>query len=250
MRKVLIWSIRVLAALLFAVLLLLAVLTGSLYWKAASAVPDHRLADAAVAWHGCIPPGGKQEFVPLDEMPLRAIPAFLAAWWEPDFLTREPYSLLAIARKLRERRHVRNSWVSDAYIGQLYSCQKPDNRPQSLQRKFEQTLLRYRLEHDVPRRRILETVINSFYAGRGNFGMGAAARAYLGKPLGEADLGELAFLAALPGFPDNAAVYADKARGEILRRMVQAGAITAEEAEAAKREPLNILKQPPASARP
>lgn len=225
MRKVLIWSTRVLGALLLAAFLL-----AGTYWLAASGLPDHRL-DGASSWHGCIPPDAKAvEFVPLSAMPANAVNAFLADL-EPDFLTVD-------------------------YVRQLLFCSK-NLAGSSAYWDIKAALLYHRIERDLPRRNILETVINTTYLGNGAYGMPAAAIRYFRKPLKELSIGELAFLASLIGNPYSApAPYSDlpldrrkaavtehmalKSRDVILDRMAHKGTLNAEQAAAAKLEALNL----------
>jgi hypothetical protein len=184
MRKVLIWSVRVLGALLLVAFLLAAGAVGRAYWRATDGMPDHRLVDGASSWHGCIRPEDRRvEFVPLNAIPANAINAFLVVANEPDFLTREPYNPITdVLRRLWRGRllGVKGGWaslgksaISVAYVNQLLFCPTGD------------TLLHYRIERDLPRRSILETVINTDYFQSGAYGMPAAALTYSQRPLTE-----------------------------------------------------------------
>ncbi len=132
LRKMLIWSARVLGALLLAAFLFAGTVAGRIYWLAVSGLPDHRLAEGASSWHGCIPPEAKRaEFLPLNAMPASAINAFLAAA-EPNFLTREAHSLLTDARQVWRRKPLGGSPISEEYVRQLLFCvnnNKPDGDP-------------------------------------------------------------------------------------------------------------------------
>jgi penicillin-binding protein 1A len=243
MRGVLIWTVRVLGALLAVAFLFVGAVADRIYWLASDGLPDHRLAEGASSWHGCLRPEDRRvEFVPLTAMPANAVNAFLATE-EPDFLTRDAFNPLTPRR---------TSHISAAYVHQLYHCA---NLPagQSISRKLKNTLLLYRIERDLPRRSILETVINTAWLGKNAFGMPAAALRYFQKPLTELSTGELAFLAgvyeALHGplvMSQSLAIQNDvalKSRNKILDRMAGMGALTAEQAAAAKLEPLNLRPQ-------
>jgi penicillin-binding protein 1A len=112
-------------------------------------------------------------------------------------------------------------------------------------------LLQYRIERDLPRRSILETVINTPYLGKDDYGMPAGALTYFQRPLAELNTGELAFLAGMRKSwsevlnPDLTAMRRDAIllRNTILDRMAGMGALTAEQAAAAKLEPLNLRPQ-------
>jgi penicillin-binding protein 1A len=91
----------------------------------------------------------------------------------------------------------------------------------------------------------LEVVLNTVYVGKGAFGMPAAALAYFQKPLTELSTGELAFLAGWAAAkykwkPDAVNEVALLVRNATLDRMAGMGALTAEQAAAAKLEPLNL----------
>jgi hypothetical protein len=239
MREVLIPIARVLGALLLVASLLAGAGAYRFYRAVASGLPDHGLAEGESSWHGCIPPSARHvEFVPLSAMPANAMNAFLAAR-EPDFLTREAYNPLN--SWLWRVKYRRTFAISVAYVQQLLFCL---NTPAGYLRLSKEDLLRYRIERDLPRRSILETVINTDYMGKGAYGMPAAALAYFQKPLTELSTGELAFLGSLSGTkPVSQAIRDDlalKFRNLILDRMVGMGALPAEQAAAAKLEPLNL----------
>jgi penicillin-binding protein 1A len=268
MRKVLIWSVRLLGALVLVAFLFAGAVAGRIYWLATDGMPDYRLVDGASSWHGCIPPdAGRVEFVPLSAMPANAINAFLAVA-EPDFLTREAYNPITdVLRRLWRGwllgvkggwASLGNSPISVAYVNQLLFCLNNPAGDRALPR-FKDALLRYRIERDLPRRSILETVINTDYLRSGAYGMPAAALRYFQKPLTELSTGELAFLASahgsvpfqvprkymdLPLERRNAFLKeAEMGRNIILDRMARMGALTVEQAAPAKLEPLNLQPQ-------
>ena len=88
--------------------------------------------------------------------------------------------------------------ISDAYVRQLLFClnlNKLAGNPAHWH--YKAGWLRYRIERDLPRRSILETVMNTAYLGSRAYGMPAAALRYFQRPLTELNIGELAFLAGL-----------------------------------------------------
>jgi hypothetical protein len=120
MREVLLPIVRVLGVLLVAAFVVAAAAAGRIYWRASDGLPDHRLAEGAISWQGCIPPDARRvEFVPLNAIPANAINTFLIAT-EPDFLTREPYKPLN--RLLSRAKYHRPSPISLAYVHQLLSA--------------------------------------------------------------------------------------------------------------------------------
>jgi penicillin-binding protein 1A len=244
MREVLIPIARVLGALLLAASLLAGAGAYRFYWRITDGLPDHGLAEGESSWHGCIPPEARRvEFVPLSAMPPNAINAFLATAREPDFLTREAYIPItdALRRLWRRTKSLGTSPISVAYVQQLIFCVNSPAVDPAL-RGSRAGWLHYRIERDLPRRSILETVINTDYFQSGAYGMPAAALKYFRKPLTELSTGELAFLASTRA-RSNPHGYMDlplERRNAVLDGMARMGAITAEQAAAAKLEPLNL----------
>ncbi len=71
----------------------------------------------------------------------------------------------------------------------------------SYKRKLREIMLSLRLEQELTKNEILFLYLNEIYLGDGNYGVGAAARAYFGKTVGELTLPEAALLAGLPQAP-------------------------------------------------
>ena len=105
-------------------------------------------------------------------------------------------------------------------------------------RKVQELLLTLWLERHFSKQEILEIYLNRVYLGSGTWGMDAAARMYFGVSARRVTLAQAAVLAGLPRAPSrfNPRVNptAALARGkEVLAAMVEAGAISAEQAQAA-----------------
>jgi penicillin-binding protein 1A len=105
-------------------------------------------------------------------------------------------------------------------------------------RKVQELLLTLWLERHFSKQEILEIYLNRVYLGSGTWGMDAAAKLYFGVSARRVSLPQAAVLAGLPRAPSrfnprvNAA--AATARGkQVLNAMVQASAITADQAQAA-----------------
>ena len=118
------------------------------------------------------------------------------------------------------------------------------NPEKSLARKFKEALLVFRIERDLPKDKILELYFNQIYFGHGAYGIQAAAQTYFNKTVDELNLAEAAMLAGLPRAPNTYSPIIDperarKRRHHVLKRMYEEGFITAEQAEAAMRAPLN-----------
>ncbi|CAH2600209.1 Penicillin-insensitive transglycosylase / Penicillin-sensitive transpeptidase [Rhodovastum atsumiense] len=113
----------------------------------------------------------------------------------------------------------------------------------SLARKAREAILAIRLDQSLSKERILELYLNEIYLGLQSYGVAAAAQSYFNKPLDELTVQEAAFLAALPKAPNNYNPFrfpdAAKARRDwVLDRMAEDRVITAEQAAAAKAQPI------------
>lgn len=74
-------------------------------------------------------------------------------------------------------------------------------RERTLTRKFSEALLAFKIEHNLPKDKILELYINQIYLGQRAYGFEAAARTYFGKGMSELSVAETAMLAGLPKGP-------------------------------------------------
>ena len=106
------------------------------------------------------------------------------------------------------------------------------------QRKIKELILAVKMEWVLTKEQILEMYLNQIYFGHGAYGVAAAALTYFDKNVSDLSLPESAFLAGLPKAPNTYSPYRNpdlaKSRKElVLGRMVEAGYITNEEAQAA-----------------
>lgn len=114
---------------------------------------------------------------------------------------------------------------------------------QTLKRKAQEARLAAELEGMLSKEEILDLYLNRSYFGAGAYGLDAAAQTYFGKSPSDLTLGEAAMLAGFPKAPSRFANQAGEPRTKerqfyVLDQMVEAGFVTAEEAEAAKRHDL------------
>jgi penicillin-binding protein 1B len=119
----------------------------------------------------------------------------------------------------------------------------------SIRYKLTQVLITFQLEHRFTKNQIFEMYANQINLGqRGSFsidGFGEASQAYFGKDVHEIDLAEAAFLAGIIQRPNyfNPFRHPERTierRNLVLDSMVETGAITKEQAERAKAEPLHL----------
>ncbi len=108
----------------------------------------------------------------------------------------------------------------------------------TLRRKVQELLLTLWLEHHFSKREILEIYLDRVYLGAGAWGVDAAAHMYFGVSARHVTLWQAAVLAGLPRAPSrfnprvNPAAAAARAK-EVLAAMVDTGAITQAQAQAA-----------------
>ena len=118
--------------------------------------------------------------------------------------------------------------------------------------KFIQIMVAFHLEHRFDKKQIFEMYANQIPLGQqGSFsidGIGEAAQVYFGKDVRQLDLAECAFLAGIIQRPSyfNPFHHPDRTierRNLVLDSMVETGAITSDQAERAKAEPLHLSAQ-------
>jgi penicillin-binding protein 1B len=116
-------------------------------------------------------------------------------------------------------------------------------------RKLREIMITFQLEHRFGKQKIFEMYANQINLGqRGSFainGFGEAAQAFFGKDLSRLDTAECAMLAGIIQSPNRLNPYrhpdrAMERRNIVLDSMVETGAITSEEAERAKAEPIRL----------
>jgi 1A family penicillin-binding protein len=119
----------------------------------------------------------------------------------------------------------------------------------SLKRKVQEAILAKWLESHLTKRQILALYLDRTYFGAGAYGVDAAAKRYFGKSAREVSLSEAAMLAGLiraPSAlePDRNLDGARERADIVLGAMVQAGAISQQQADAARQKPA-VLRVPP-----
>jgi len=123
------------------------------------------------------------------------------------------------------------------------------NQEKTLWRKTQEALLALRAEATMSKDEILLGYLDAAYFGAGAYGADAAAKRYFGKPAKALTLPEAAMLAGLVRAPSQLApthnLGGAKERADVvLQAMVETGAITQKEADAARRQSVT-LKTPP-----
>jgi len=111
----------------------------------------------------------------------------------------------------------------------------------TLKRKLQEMVLAVELERHFSKNAILTIYLNRVYMGAGNFGVDAASRRYFGHSVREISISEAAILVGLLKAPSRYAPtsnpdLSEKRASQVLLNMVDAGYLTATEAQSAKAE--------------
>jgi penicillin-binding protein 1A len=116
---------------------------------------------------------------------------------------------------------------------------------QSIRRKVQELILAVWLEMHFSKKQILALYLNRVNFGGGAYGIEAASQRYFNKPAAQLTLGEAALLAATMKGPSryNPAANSDRAAKratEVLNAMVETGAITPAQRDAAFAQPVHV----------
>ncbi len=180
-----------------------------------------------------------------DSLRLSDLPAALPAaavaiedrrfWWDPGI---DPIGMAraAFVNLMAGRLRQGGSTITQQVAKNLFLT-----NARTLRRKVQELLLTFWLEEHFTKREILEIWLNRVYLGSGTWGVDAAARLYFGVSARKLTLWQCAVLAGLPQAPSRLNPRADPAaaaaRGrEVLNAMVETGAITKDQADAASAE--------------
>lgn len=117
-------------------------------------------------------------------------------------------------------------------------------------RKIREAILALKLEASYSKDEILSMYLNTIYLGQGAYGVEVASQTYFGKHVQDLSLAEAALLAGLPRGPElynpftNPDLAVDR-RNTVLQRMVEAGYLSQQAADAAAAEPLELAPPRP-----
>ncbi len=119
------------------------------------------------------------------------------------------------------------------------------NDERTISRKVREAVLAVKLERTEDKDQILERYLNTVYFGRGAYGIEAAARTYFDSTAAELSPERAALLMGMLRSPERLEPGRDleaatARRDHVLRTMVEMGALTAEEGEAALALPVEV----------
>lgn len=120
----------------------------------------------------------------------------------------------------------------------------------TFERKMREMVIATRVEKILSKEEILELYINYVFLGRASWGIEMAAQNYFGKSAKQLTRAEAAFLAGLtrgPNFyhPERQPERARDRRAYVINRMSEDKFISEDEASAAEKEPIQLIKYEP-----
>ncbi len=184
----------------------------------------------------------RRVFIDFDDMPPQLVNAFIAAE-DQNFWTHPGIDIQGIIRAATSN-VLRIMGFNAKFSGASTITQQvaknffltPDR---TISRKVKEAVLALRLERSFSKKHIMTLYLNQIFLGARAYGVGSAALMYFNKPVKDLTLAECAFLASLPKAPNNRDKAIDR-RNYVLKRMLDEGFITREQADAAAAEALNI----------
>lgn len=198
------------------------------------------------------PHAGRSRPLTLEEFPAHCVNAVISTE-DAHYWSHVGVDLVGLARavwiNLRGGEVIAGGSTITQQTARLLLLDPLGQRERTLQRKLKEMALALQLNASMSKADVLTLYMNQVYLGSVAYGFEAAAQAYFSKSARELSLAECALLA---GMIQNAAAYhpltrleAAKARQrEVLRLMVQNGAITPQQAEIAYAEPLQLASAP------
>jgi penicillin-binding protein 1A len=184
------------------------------------------------------------ERLTLDEMPAY-LPAAFIAMEDRDFYNHQGFSVRGLVRALWTNFRAGHTVQGGSTITQQTVKIVFLSNKRTVSRKLEELVDAAKLEKSLTKKQILELYLNRIYLGAGAYGVDGAAHVYFNKSAKDLTLSEAAMLATLTRAPSVFSPRRDlpkaQARAKIvLRTMVETGAITQAEADAAMADPATV----------
>ena len=240
----------------------LAVVLGAAVWLRVGPLPDGLLDEPSpssmvVDRHGAplyearSAEGTRSIRLRADALPPTLVAATLAAedrrfWSHPGV---DPISIArAVRTNLAERSIVEGGSTITQQLAKLLLNRQSPQRSRGWAAKMHEAIVALRLEHRFAKRELLAMYLSLAAYGNQLAGAERASQAYFGVGASMLTPAQAAFLAALPQRPSSFNPYRSREAAVsrqrlVLRRMVQARALTAEQANAAMEERL-VIPQP------
>ncbi|SHE85595.1 penicillin-binding protein, 1A family [Seinonella peptonophila] len=190
--------------------------------------------------------GAQSEFVPLHRLPKHLIQATLAAEDE-SFYHHFGFSVRGIARAIWTNIKAGRITQGASTITQQLARNLYLTQDRTWSRKIKEAILTLQLELHYNKDQILEMYLNKINYGNGAYGVGKAARLYLGKDASKLNLAESTFLVGIPRGPALYSPYhhferTKKRQQHILALMVEDHMITQSQAHEAAEVVIALTK--------
>lgn len=184
----------------------------------------------------------KRQLVPLEDIPVDIQNAVIAME-DRNFFNHGGFSIKGISRAFLNDIVLGKKAQGGSTVTQQLSRGVFLTKEKKIIRKIREIFLAVQIEHLFSKQEILQFYLNEIYLGEGAYGVKAAAKKYFDKDLSSLTLGESAMLVGIIPLPSRYNPFsnpqlAKMRRALVLNSMQETGFITAEEARAAKEEPL------------
>ncbi len=185
--------------------------------------------------------------VPISRMPDRLVQAFLAAE-DARFYEHPGIDFMGVLRAILKNMEAGGIVQGASTITQQVTRSLLLTREKSWSRKVKEAILAWQIDAALTKNEILTIYLNQIYLGQGAYGVESAARTYFAKHVDDLNLAECALFAGLPKAPSryDPTKYLDRAKRRqdyVLRRMVEEGYITPEEAKEAQETPIRLKRE-------
>lgn len=182
--------------------------------------------------------------VPVERMPEQLIQAFVAAE-DSNFFAHSGIDLVSIMRAAIKNVLAGGIVQGGSTITQQVAKSLLLSPEKKFKRKFKEAILAWRMEQALSKEEILYLYLNQIYLGHRAHGVQAAAENYFDKNVEDLTLAESSILAGLPQAPSRYSPYNHYDRAKVrqkyvLKRMIEEGYISQEDADLAQAEVLTI----------
>lgn len=182
--------------------------------------------------------------VEFDQIPQMMKNAIIAIE-DPDFYKHHGIKVKAIVRAMWVNLIAWDFVQGGSTITQQYAKVSLLTHKKTITRKVKEWIYAINLERNLSKDEILERYLNYICFGNGVYGIEAAAQLYFDKHIWELELHQFALLAGIIRSPENYSPFkypevAQKRRAIVLNKMEEFKFITPEEADRAKKAPLDV----------
>src|SRR5437588_6711442 len=191
------------------------------------------------------PQGGRRTLVSFHDIPRVAQQATVAAE-DASFYDNPGFDIRAVVRATYQWIRSGSPQSGESTITQQLVKNTLLGPEQTAERKIKEAFLAMELTRRYSKDDILQMYMNEILYGNRAYGVEAAAETYFGKPARALSLAEASLLAGLPQAPSFYDPYtnmsaARERQSYVLDQMVKTGAITAEQRQAARAAPLDLV---------